>query len=117
MSLDDFLKTLQQEPENVSFAQTMAVIGQYYQYTPSAFKNGRAENQAGTNEGSCKLFAFAKLNNLNEAQTLACFGDYYREDVLQNPDGSDHANIRNFIVTGWQGLEFERSAESILSTK
>ena len=64
-------------------------------------------NEAGTNEGSCKIFAFAQLHHLSEQATLACFGQYYREDVLQNPQGNDHGNIRNFIKQGWQGITFE----------
>jgi len=33
---------------------------------------------------------FAQLQQLSQAETLACFGKYYREDVLQNPEGDDH---------------------------
>lgn len=28
------------------------------------------------------------------------------QDVLENPDGDDHANIRNFISGGWDGVDF-----------
>ena len=38
--------------------------------------------------------------------TLACFGAFYTEDVLKNPDGTDHQNIRNFMKTGWDGIAF-----------
>jgi len=31
---------------------------------------------------------------------------YYREDVLGNPDGTDHANIRSFVKVGWDGVTF-----------
>jgi hypothetical protein len=27
--------------------------------------------------------------------------------VLDNPDGTDHANIRNFIRDGWAGIVFD----------
>jgi len=53
------------------------------------------------------LFSFAKLQGLTEEQTLACFGIYYRDDVLKNPDADNHQNIRNFIKTGWAGIEFD----------
>src|SRR3546814_18418029 len=43
---------------------------------------------------------------LSEAETLACFGCFYREDVLKNPDGTDHQNIRNFMRCGWGGVAF-----------
>ncbi|MFK7815738.1 MAG: HopJ type III effector protein, partial [Gammaproteobacteria bacterium] len=32
---------------------------------------------------------------------------YYRDDVLQNPEGDNHQNIRNFMKTGWGGITFE----------
>jgi hypothetical protein len=30
--------------------------------------------------------------------------------VLKHPEGTDHQNIRNFIKTGWNGIEFSGSA-------
>lgn len=94
----------------------MKVITDNYHYTPTRFSNGLDRdvivNEARTNEGSCKIFAFAQFNDLNEQQTLACFGHYYREDVLQNPEGDDHANIRTFMHHGWPGIDFEGSALS-----
>jgi hypothetical protein len=90
----------------VSFEQVMQVINDNYVYTATTFTNGGLVNEAGTNEGSCKVIYFCKLNNLSEQQTLACFGRYYREDVLEHPQANDHGNIRNFIKTGWSGIEF-----------
>ena len=107
MQLDAFLKKLNDAPESVTFDDTMAVINDTYEFTPTAFTNGDVRNEAGQNSGSCKLFAFAMLNKLTEAQTLACFGAYYREDVLKNPEGTDHQNIRNFMKSGWGGVEFQ----------
>lgn len=107
MKIDVFLKKLNDTPETVTFDDTMAVINANYEFTPAAFTNGEVKNEAGQNSGSCKLFAFAKLNGLSEAHTLACFGAYYREDVLKNPGGSDHQNIRNFMKTGWSGVKFD----------
>lgn len=106
-NIDAFLKKLNDHPESIAFTETMAVIDAAYEFTPAAFTNGAAKNEAGQNSGSCKLFAFASLNGLSEAQTLACFGDYYRKDVLNNPGGTDHQNIRNFMKTGWAGVEFD----------
>jgi hypothetical protein len=107
MQLKHFLDTLHTSPDSIDFKDTMAVIDATYQYSPTVFKNGDLVNQAGENEGSCKLFAFAKLNNLDEDKTLACFGAYYREDVLKNLDSDNHQNIRNFMKTGWTGIKFE----------
>ena len=103
---DKLLTQLKQQPASVEFSQVMQVINDNYRYQATCFTNGDVVNQAGENEGSCKIFYFAKLHELNEEQTLACFGQYYRDDVLSNSEGKDHANIRNFIVTGWQGVAF-----------
>ncbi len=110
MTLEIFLAKLHKEPLAVEFAETMAVIDHCYRYTPTAFENGGLHNDRGENEGSCKIFAFAQLNGLTEAQTLACFGHYYRDEVLGNPEGDDHRNIRQFIESGWQGIRFAGSA-------
>ena len=110
MSLTTFLQRLHETPEQIEFADTIAAIESYYEYTPTAFRNGEIENAAGQNGGSCKIFAFAKLQDLRESETLACFGRYYREDVLQHPDANDHQNIRNFIRSGWSGVAFEGTA-------
>ncbi len=110
MLLSEFLENLNASADSIEFTDTMSVIEANYQYTPTAFQNGEVNNQAGENEGSCKLFYFAQLNNLSEQQALFCFGKYYREDVMGNPTGSDHSNIRNFMQSGWQGISFQGEA-------
>lgn len=107
MDIPAFLKKLDDAPEAVAFTDTMAVIEAAYAFTPATFTNGSLRNEAGQNSGSCKLFAFALLNQLSEQQTLACFGAYYRDDVLKHPEATDHQNIRNFMRTGWAGVKFE----------
>ncbi|WP_111672588.1 HopJ type III effector protein [Algoriphagus litoralis] len=106
------LDKIHQSPESISFSEVIAYIDANFDFTPTRFVNGAAVNEAGQNNGSCKIFAFAQLNNLNENQTLALFGDYYRVDVLGNPTGSDHQNIRNFMQSGRAGIVFEGSALS-----
>ena len=110
MTLEQFLKTLRNEPETIEFDDTMFVIEAEYQFTPTAFTNGNVNNAADENNGSCKIFAFAQLQSLDADQTLACFGKYYRNDVLKNPDASDHSNIRSFMANGWIGIEFDGMA-------
>jgi hypothetical protein len=107
MQISDFLQQLNKAPETINFGDTMATIEAAYEFTATGFRNGDLHNAAGQNSGSCKLFAFAQLQQLTEAQTLACFGNYYRQDVLANPDGVDHQNIRNFMRSGWAGIEFD----------
>lgn len=109
MIIDRFLQQLQQSPEQISFQDTIAVIDTHYEFTPTGFQNGQLYNAAGTNSGSCKLLAFAQLHRLSVLATLHCFGDYYREDVVKNPDGGDHQNIRNFMRNGWDGVKFENT--------
>ncbi|WP_441002749.1 HopJ type III effector protein [Pseudocolwellia agarivorans] len=110
MTLTQLLEVISQQPQNVSFDDVIITINENYQYTPTTFSNGEVVNESGTNEGSCKIFAFAQLNDLSVEQTLACFGKYYREDVLENPEGNDHGNIRNFMISGWEGVKFSGEA-------
>jgi hypothetical protein len=110
MELNTLLKQLNESPDCIEFNHTIAAIDALYEFTPTSFKNGSLLNEAGKNNGSCKLFAFARLHKLSPQQTLSCFGTYYRNDVLKHPDGTDHQNIRNFIKTGWEGIEFSGNA-------
>jgi hypothetical protein len=114
MQVNEFLNKLNTQPQSISFDDTMQVIEANYRFTPTAFSNGETQNAADQNNGSCKVFAFAQLNNLTEELTLQCFGDYYRKDVLQNPQADDHQNIRNFIKSGWSGIAFEDSPLSAI---
>lgn len=110
MEPDSFLQRLTDAPDSIAFNDTMAVIDALYDFTPTPFRNGALRNGAGQNSGSCKLFSFARQHSLSQQQTLHCFGDYYRKEVLDHPDGSDHQNIRNFIKTGWDGVVFHGTA-------
>jgi len=110
MSISALITKLKNQPQDVSFDEVIAVIATNYHYSPTAFINGDLSNEAGSNEGSCKIFSFAQLNQLDQQQTLACFGSYYCDDVLGHPQGDDHANIRNFIRGGWDGIEFKGQA-------
>ncbi len=113
MEVTTLIEKLTQQPQTVEFSEVIETIDQAYHFSPTAFTNGETVNEANQNNGSCKIFAFAQLNDLNEEQTLACFGDFYRKDVLQNPDNDDHQNIRNFIRFGWQGITFSGQALSV----
>jgi hypothetical protein len=106
------LDKIHNSPESISFAEVIAHIDANFDFTPTRFINGSAINEAGQNNGSCKVLSFAQLNNLTVDQTLSLFGDYYRVDVLGNPEGTDHQNIRNFIKFGWGGIKFDGVALS-----
>lgn len=113
MSLDLFLEKIRNH-EKVGFDDSMQIIAKSYDYQPVEFINGLADDQvvnpAGSNEGSCKIFAFAKINQLTEEQTLSLFGDYYWQEVLNDPHGSGHQNIRHFMKYGWAGIQFKGQA-------
>ncbi|SEQ17696.1 HopJ type III effector protein [Flavobacterium urocaniciphilum] len=100
---------MQQLLNKKSFPETIAYIDENYIFTPTTFKNGNQINNAGENNGSCKIFAFAKLNQLSKEETLSLFGDFY-QDVLNTPEATDHQNIRNFMTFGWDGIQFEDEA-------
>lgn len=107
MELNAFLEKLKNDPESIEFTDTISAIEKNYDYTATAFSNGSVKNEAGQNEGSCKILAFAFINNLSITETLNCFGTYYRDDVLANPAGDDHQNIRQFILDGFEGVKFD----------
>ena len=107
MELELFLNRLETEPKSIEFPDVIALINSLYTYIPTGFRNQDIYNEAGQNTGSCKLFAFARLHELSKEQTLAMFGAYYRADVLRSPEGDSHPNIRQFMQTGWEGIEFD----------
>ncbi len=96
-----------------NFQDTLAIIEQVYHFQPTAFENGLGENivsnDADHNQGSCKVFSFARLHGLNEQQTLNLFGEHYRQ-VLATPEAADHVNIRSFMRHGWAGIKFHGQA-------
>lgn len=106
MTVNELIEQLNQQA--MDFQEVMAVIDANYDFTETRFINGDQTNDAGQNNGSCKIFAFAQLNKLSEQATLNAFGQFYTEDVLSDPEGNGHANIRNFMKTGWQGIQFDQ---------
>ena len=102
----ELLGKLRDEQEQISFALTMSTIDELFDVEEVAFRVGDVANEKGTNMGSAKILSFGKINGLEQATTLNLFGDFYRVDVLQNPDGDDHANIRAFMKGGWASVEF-----------
>lgn len=113
MKIDTFLNTLNETPDTVEFDDMMAVVEQNYHFTETTFSNGTLVNKSGENSGSCKLFYFAQMQGLDQQQTLACFGAYYRDDVLQNLKADNHQNIRHFMNSSWEGVVFSGDALSL----
>ena len=94
---------------SAKFADVIAFIEARYQHTPTAFQNGAQFNAATENQGSAKVFSFAQLEGLNQADTLSLFAEHYAS-VLATPEGTDHQNIRQFMQNGWNGIKFEGDA-------
>lgn len=96
----------QLKKDTLSFKEVLAFIEDSYTHRPFAFKNGDQYNTANENQGSARVFAFAKQQNLSKNDTLLLFAEHYKA-VLDNPQGSDHQNIRQFMLHGWDGIVFE----------
>lgn len=105
--LQTLLASLQSN--NTAFAQVIEFIDTYYKHQPTAFKNGDTYNEKTQNQGSARVFAFAQLNNLSAKDALYLFAEHYRA-VLATPTASDHQNIRQFMMNGWEGISFEGKA-------
>ena len=110
MTVEALINKVKQS-EILSFAEVIATIDANYSFTPSFFKNGDVVNEENQNNGSCKVFSFAKMHQLSEKETLFLFGEHYQK-VLETPSDADHQNIRNFIKFGWNGIAFEKEALS-----
>lgn len=108
MTINSLLEAVQNS-EILEFSTVIAVIDAHFEFTPTTFTNGSATNEANTNNGSCKVFSFAKMNQLSPAETLFLFGEHYQK-VFATPTETDHQNIRNFMQTGWEGISFEGNA-------
>lgn len=91
---------------HADFDDTLALIERHFDYQPTGFANGPLHNDAGENAGSCRVFGLGQYCNLNEADTLQLFAQHYQQ-VLSDPAGNSHGNIRQFISTGWSGIRFE----------
>ena len=109
MTITEFKTKLKTTPTAITFKETMQVIEDHYNFNPTAFTNGDMINNAGENNGSCKLFAFAMHQEFTKEATLFSFGEHY-QTVLKDKNGSSHQNIRNFIQTSFKGLSFENEA-------
>ncbi len=97
------------QSESIVFAEVIATIDANYSFIPTYFKNGEVINEANINNGSCKVFSFAKKHGLSAQETVFLFGEHYQK-VLETPNETDHQNIRNFLKFGWDGIAFEKEA-------
>lgn len=104
--IQEFIQSIQSN--SITFQEVLDIIEEHYQHTPVAFNNGAVVNLATQNQGSARVFGFGKKYNLSKDDTLQLFAEHYAQ-VLQNPEGEDHQNIRQFMIHGWDGVHFIES--------
>ena len=92
---------------HANFDDTLVLIDRHFEFQPTGFNNGPLRNDAGENAGSCRVFALGQYCNLSEADTLNLFAQHYQQ-VLGDPTGDSHGNIRQFISTGWSGIRVDQ---------
>ena len=97
-----FNANVEMDADTLKFEEVMDLIDTHYEVGLIEFKNGDIVNKQGENEGSAKLLSYAALSDFDKDTTLKLWGQYYRE-VVADPDGDSHQNIRNFMKTGWEG--------------
>lgn len=108
VTIQEFKTKLKINPSEIRFSETMRIIEENYDFTPIAFTNGNIKNNLRENSGSCKLFSFAIHQQLTKEETLLCFGEHFN-NVLKDPNGTSHQNIRSFLQTGFNGVSFEHA--------
>lgn len=102
--MNELIKNLQ--AGKLAFSDVIRYIESNYTVTPAAFKNGNLYNDATQNQGSAKVLYFARMQGLSPEDTLLLFAEHYRA-VQDEPEGTAHQNIRQFMENGWEGVEFE----------
>lgn len=103
-ALQDFLAAI--ETDTHQFAATLAFINQWFEFTPSGFRNGSVINNADQNQGSCRVLAMALQLGFTAEQALKCFGEHYRE-VLATPAVDNHHNLRRLQRQGLVDILFD----------
>ncbi len=78
----------------------------YHPPRPTAFSIGSVNNAADENQLSAQICHWAIEEGMRLEETLLLFGEHYQQ-VLQNPDGTDHANIRALMEQGLEKVRFE----------
>jgi hypothetical protein len=117
MTLSEFLQKIRTTPKSITLEESINVIGNLYDFVPVSFLNGGVRYEVGQNVRSCQILAFGIMNHLTVEETLSLFGSYYQQDVLGNPTRHDHLPIRNFIMHGWDGVEFDDMPLTLKATR
>jgi hypothetical protein len=100
-----FLAAAHRSPNSFAFSSVMDMIKKHFDQREVKWSNGETTNDAGQNAGAAAVYSLAAMAGLDEKRALELFAEHYR-DVLNTPEANDHANIRNFMVHGWKGIDF-----------
>ena len=57
------IELVKKAPERINFTAVIEYIDEHYDFIPTQFTNGETINEPNKNNGSCKVFSFAKLND------------------------------------------------------
>jgi hypothetical protein len=104
-ALANFLAAIESDAHQ--FAATLAFINAWFDFMPTGFRNGTVVNNREQNQGSCRVLAFALLQQLSASQALKCFGEHYR-DVLATPGKDNHHNLRRVQAEGLSDIQFDQ---------
>jgi hypothetical protein len=103
--IENLLRKVRTDASSLMFAETLEAIELGFEFFGVKFSCGDVVSSSSENTGSSKVLSMAILVGLTDAETLACFGEHYR-DVLADPSGASHANIRALMATGLAGVKF-----------
>lgn len=101
-----FNNNVDMDSSNLMLEDVLEMINAHYETQLLEYSVGNIVNKQGENEATGLILSYAALSNMNKETTLKLWGQYYR-DVLKNPNGTDHANIREFMKNGWNSVPFE----------
>jgi len=103
---------LSEDVEELSFAQIIDTLDQHFSFLPGAFSVGQVESSESENQKSLRVLAFAQMMQLPKEQALKLWGEHYRQ-VLQEPEGTSHGNIRAFLVGGFEAVRLPSGVISV----
>lgn len=101
-----FNSNVEMSADDLTMEEVLEMINTHYETQLLEYTVGDVVNKQGENEATGHILSYAALSNMDKETTLKLWGQHYRA-VLANPDGTDHANIRNFMKFGWEGVPFE----------
>ncbi|MBT3727100.1 hypothetical protein HOG21_05480 [bacterium] len=83
--------------EAETFDDFIAFVDKYFMLISTGFNNNGLKNNKFKNEGSLKVLAFAKYCKMTDVTEIAGLFKGYYKDVLKDPKGDNHQNIRHLI--------------------